>query len=321
MRRYILHIVLLLCLGIVGIHSRLAAQEVQFRELGQVITFPDGTKGVVCYVDPDFPTRGWAMAMKDLPSTYQLYNGDVGTLLPQRDFSYVRRYDLDTSKTNQMRNEAKENTKKLHDSGISDAVNALTLANGCPYEEGWYIPSPMQLWTMVMVSHQFTISGFTKFKIKNGEYYWSSIYYKNNTVYVMQQLNAAMDIPDKSSIGHVKNKSWYVRPVRDFGYDPAEAYWVEKYEKSGIKAHNMNVLPRVTTAYEAVVIYNGDTLQYYDTVIVKPIYDKDTIYELVCKKDIETSPGVAQFTSSINPDVFVNVGINLNDKKIKDEDG
>ena len=37
-----------------------------FYEVGMKYRFPDGSEGVVCYVDPDNPHRGWAVALEDL---------------------------------------------------------------------------------------------------------------------------------------------------------------------------------------------------------------------------------------------------------------
>ena len=50
--------------------NRLTAQSVW---VGDLITFLDGSKGIVCYVDPENEQKGWVVDLNDLPGTYQLY--------------------------------------------------------------------------------------------------------------------------------------------------------------------------------------------------------------------------------------------------------
>ena len=38
----------------------------QIYQIGDVYEFPDGSKGVICYVNPDNPVEGWAVALNDI---------------------------------------------------------------------------------------------------------------------------------------------------------------------------------------------------------------------------------------------------------------
>ena len=44
----------------------------QTYNVGDIYTFPDGSKGVVCYVNPNNGKQGWAMALTDLPGKYAM---------------------------------------------------------------------------------------------------------------------------------------------------------------------------------------------------------------------------------------------------------
>ncbi|MBR3558625.1 MAG: hypothetical protein IKN78_07115, partial [Bacteroidales bacterium] len=80
----------------------------------------------------------------------------------------------------------------------------------------------------------------------------------------------------------LQTRSNYIRPVRNFG-DEAEAFWVEPYLADGTKSGSMKVSPKVTTTYDAVVVFGKDTLPLTGTVVVHEKYDTDTLYEVVCQ--------------------------------------
>ena len=51
-------------LAIVLFHA--SAIMAQIYQIGDVFEFPDGSKGVICYVNPDNPVEGWAVALNDV---------------------------------------------------------------------------------------------------------------------------------------------------------------------------------------------------------------------------------------------------------------
>ena len=317
MRRYLQYIIICVILGgIASLFNTVAAQ--QWKQVGDVvqvgdlIKFPNGDKGVVCYVDPYMPTRGWAMATTDAGS-YKLYNNVSMSecALPQHRTDIVR-YDLDTTMSNSYKNEGWENTRKLRESGKSDAANAVD------FDNGWYIPNSLQLWTMFMVSAQYYKQNtFTQIKTGNGDWYWTCLNVDDGRAWAMQALYGGMPRYECKSTGDkVKpiQNALLVRAVRDFGYESAEGYWAEKFNQDGTKVKIWKVGPKVTTPYHAVIVYNNDTLTYTDSVKVNPTYDKDTIYEVVCATNLANNSN--KFTSVLDPAHFSNITIKTNPNTI-----
>ena len=143
-----------------GLYGTLSAQDQVGRKVGELIEFSDGSKGIVCYVDPDFPTCGWAMALKDFKNgtKYELYDTkpiSEFTVIP-RDFNYVKRYQLSNSdKAAETRFEGRRITDSLYLSNRSPLVKAMINNNpDYKYFNGWYIPNQMQLWTIFVLSDQ-----------------------------------------------------------------------------------------------------------------------------------------------------------------------
>ncbi|MBP5650798.1 MAG: hypothetical protein J6X01_06975, partial [Bacteroidales bacterium] len=252
-------------------------------KVGDPIKFPDNSWGMVCYVDPNMPTRGWAMALEDISGSYTLTqdNANLPGTLKKRGLEYVKRYDLsnysDISYADSTRKEGKTNTQILRDWGNSPAVNAIYSKYGT--HTSWYIPNQMQLWTAFLISHQKkgeipnsgrkTMKEFNSGKV----FYLSSIISnENNQVWALHGYDGEMSSKPAST-------SFYIRPVRDFGYDDAVAYWKDSL------TNIIHVSPDSTMVYYAMVIYGKDTLIYPDTVFVHPSYNMDTIYELACNPD------------------------------------
>ena len=50
----------------------------QSHKIGDLITFPDGSQGVVFYVNPNDSRKGYAAALEDLPGTYAYLRSTVG---------------------------------------------------------------------------------------------------------------------------------------------------------------------------------------------------------------------------------------------------
>ena len=50
--------------------SILVPLKAQIYQIGDIYVFPDSTKGVICYVNPDNPVEGWAVALNDVGWIY-----------------------------------------------------------------------------------------------------------------------------------------------------------------------------------------------------------------------------------------------------------
>ena len=52
-----------------GIMTRTATAQEIIYDIGDIYYFSDGSYGVVCYVEPDNPHRGWVVSMQDVNTT------------------------------------------------------------------------------------------------------------------------------------------------------------------------------------------------------------------------------------------------------------
>ncbi|MBR6063727.1 MAG: hypothetical protein IKP54_06210, partial [Bacteroidales bacterium] len=240
--------------------------------VGDLYTFQDGSKGVVCYVNPNNAQKGWVVALNDVEGTYALWeNGNCPDGL--KNVTSPNSFSL-----SQWTDDGKKNTAILLASGRSPAAQAVD------YFSGWYIPDAMQLsriYSLLPIIKKIIENeggSLASFISQNGsDLHWSSSTSSNTNGYYLDYAN-----------GQIKNGSGteqhYIRPVRNFG-DEAVAYWVDPYKADSTITGSMKVSPKVTTTYDAVVVYGKDTFRLKGSAIPCPTYDKDTLYELVCRAD------------------------------------
>ena len=292
--------------------ATLGVGRAQIYQIGDVYIFPDSSKGIICYVNPDNPVEGWAVALNDVGwvsklNNQQYYMLDAGCTLPSGMVSHpydaengIGRYGLSTWSY-----EGKNNTRLLLESGQSPAAEAVDFYNG------WYIPDAVQM------RHIFGLIPFIESAIieaggdvdnmkwmyeyngSHGHDYWTSTRVNNNQMLVIrgsQYFYAPRTPADHNqAINSERSTQNRIRAVRDFGTD-AYAYWVDKP-----KSASMQVSPTENTSYDAYVIFNSDTIRVTSSAIVHETYDKDTLYEVVC-----SSPN--PYTSVVNP-IFTNLDI------------
>ena len=272
--------------------------------VGDIITFPDGAKGVVCYVDPNNAKKGWAVAPNDLPGQYALCFSTPGALFSSRPTPLA--VDGTTFDYTKWEFEGKKNTLILLESGSSPAADAVDFYNG------WYIPDLVQLRTILsvtpLIQSAFNIlGGNNMFDALSTNIFWSS----SCVGYSLRLIG--MSNRGESVVTENGAQQFRIRPVRDFGYD-AEAYWLDPYLTDSIKTGSMEVSPEVTTTYDAVVVFGQDTFPLTGTVLVHENFKSDTLYEVVCQSsepynstksslftdlDIST-PTIAYDTFSVN---------------------
>ena len=94
-------------------------------QIGDVYTFPDGSKGVVCWVNPKDAKRGWVVDLNDLPGNYVMWTGNcpAGT---------GSTYGLHVPPLTSWGFNGKQNTEVLLNSGQSPAAEAVD------FYSGWY---------------------------------------------------------------------------------------------------------------------------------------------------------------------------------------
>ncbi|MBR4918095.1 MAG: hypothetical protein IKZ52_02625, partial [Bacteroidales bacterium] len=292
-------------LSLVVLAAALGVAQAQIYQIGDVYVFPDSSKGIICYVNPNNPVEGWAVALNDVgwvskTNNKQYYMINAGCTLPSGMVSHlyddatgIGRYGL-----SEWTYEGKNNTRLLLESGQSPAAEAVDFYNG------WYIPDAIQM------RHIFGLLPFIESAIveaggdpnglkwmyeyngNHGHDYWTSTRVNANQMlvvrgsqYFYQTRTPADHNPAVNTENSTQNR---IRAVRDFGTD-AYAYWVDKP-----KSASMVVNPTVNTSYDAYVIFNSDTIRVTSSAFVHEKYDKDTLYEVVC-----SSPN--PYTSVVNP--------------------
>jgi uncharacterized protein (TIGR02145 family) len=234
--------------------------------VGDLYTFSDGSQGIVCYVNPTNAQRGWVVALNDIGEAYALWSSgnhpsEITNTVPGgfNKASWV--------------NEGKKNTKILLESNQSPAAEAVNFYNG------WYIPDAIQMRKIYanipIIKKRIEHAGGEILSLTN-RWHWTSSTKSNTNAYILTDGGGYTD-----SVG---TKKYYIRPVRDFG-DDAVAYWVDPYKADSTITGSMKVSPSTTTTYDAVVVYGKDTFRLKGTAIPCHKYDKDTLYELVCRAD------------------------------------
>ncbi|MBO4654799.1 MAG: hypothetical protein J5644_04560, partial [Bacteroidales bacterium] len=277
----------------------------QIYQIGDVYVFPDSSKGIICYVNPDNPVEGWAVALNDIgwvskSDNQQYFMIDAGFALPSGmenhlydDVNGIGRYGLSSWSY-----EGKKNTRLLLESGHSPAAEAVDFYNG------WYIPDAIQM------RHIFGLLPFISSAIINaggdseclrwmygyngshGHDYWTSTRVNNNQMLVIKGSQYFYSPRTPADHNQPINSNYTtqnrIRAVRDFGTE-AYAYWLDKP-----KSASMVVKPTENTSYNAYVIFNSDTFRITSSAIVYETFDKDTFYEAVCASPVP-------YTSEVNP--------------------
>ena len=238
--------------------------------IGDMISFKDGSKGVVCYVNPENPYSGWVVALQDLNNdTYTILKSTNNQDLPaitsflewggdnQNEYT---RYDLSTWNAVGL-----ENTEKLK------AVNspaAVALANDDVYKlsDGWYIPDMMQLrqWYALFPIIKAVVESNDGNLPTNNRDYWSSncATDKKNFTYLVNSSATNNGIFKKQQ----GTNSHYIRPVRDF--DLSISWDNNAVASTNRLADTIQVSPSATQKYYYTVDYGGRTLRDSATVIV-----------------------------------------------------
>jgi len=244
----------------------------QSYRIGDLYTFRDGSKGIVIYIDPADARRGTVAALNDLKEPYALWVDDNSASIRALPKPYFR-YGMTPSWSKI----GSTITQSLYASGESPAAEATDVANG------WYIPDIFQLrrlYGLITTINENFINAGGDLLVMTRRQYWSSTPSMPNAYYMSPY----------GSINYTSGTTaCYIRPVRDFDNDTARAFWADIPPKS-----DTVVSPSTTTSYDALVIYDTDTLVYTSTVTVHSTHSGDTLYETAF---ISPLP----YTSSVNP--------------------
>ena len=257
----------------------------QIYHIGDLFTFPDGSQGVICHIDPNNGQKGWAVALNDLPESYEIYTGGA---IPASTLPYSK--EITTfNMTEGWPDKPMERMQYLRDSHLSPAADAVDFYNG------WYIPDALQLrkiyGTLYDTRSALVNNGGTL--PVNGDY-WSTSKQNGWYYYILSEGSG------QYSYDYTLPK--HIRPIRNFGVD-AHAYWEEKFADDGTKSASMVVKPTETSQYNAVVVYGTDTFRLTGTARVRASYDRDTIYENVTTSSLPYT--------SVNDTNFKNIDISI----------
>ena len=231
-------------------------------QIGDIYTFPDGSKGVVCYVNPDDPSEGWAVALNDVGKNggekygMMITGNAIPSGITQQQYDVLNRF----GKTD-WTYEGWENTRILRESGVSPAADAVDFYNG------WYIPDVFQMrmiFSMIpVIGPIIQAAGGNANQLYNpGRDYWTSTRVENSNMMIVKGSQYYHDRVSPYST------QCYIREVRNFSKNDAYAYWIKKWEEEGVKSGSMQVSPAVTTTYDAAVVFGTDTFYVSSTVAV-----------------------------------------------------
>ncbi len=265
-------------------HSSVSQMNVGCK-VGDLISFKGGSKGVICYVDPNNPYKGWAAALHDLNNSdmkpdsgrYMLQDNTVtqsltNFIVPWPDDGgkdLEPNYYTGFGKTELNVPHGMDNTKFLlaHNSRAATALKNSTQYN---LDDGWYIPDMMQLrlWYALFPVIKNTVENnggkLPNFEGGDNNGYWSSTGTKKANDF------GRMQFPDgkfRSNRGTNPANLHHIRPVRDFDLSIS---WNNNNAVASTNrlADTMEVSPDTTQTYYATVKFCGWTLRDSATVIV-----------------------------------------------------
>lgn len=164
--------------------------------IGDVITNPDGSKGVVFYINPTY-TGGCMVALEDISTTCP-WGSNV-------DIKYLRNYTFTKNEFMLTDLEGYANTSVIRD---YQSANADYASGKVDYGHGWYVPSAGQLrklfGALPFIESAITSAGGTT--LAENANYWSST---ENTA--SNAWTSAFEMVSKS-----KTSNFKVRAVHDF---------------------------------------------------------------------------------------------------------
>lgn len=275
----ILSLLLLICIG-----AGMENLNGQTRKVGDLYTFEDGTQGIVFYVNPDYPHRGWAVALHDLDTLYPLDQIDncPSSLNP---YTHPYPYRASVQSWNFL---GWNNTMILKNAGTSEAANAVA-----EFGKGWYIPDAMQL--RILYGLLATLKAPVESAGGSLTSFFQEVHWSSSML--GSYYGALGLLPDGTFTGYGLTNYYLVRPIRDYEDSPL-AYWLDNPGSA-----ELETTPLQTTDYDAVILYMSDSVFVKNTVEVYETYNQDTIRE---QTEVSSTP----YTSPSNP-VFSNINVSV----------
>lgn len=312
MMKRLIWIILLLVLGN---SSLLFAQQYH---IGDIIENPDGSKGVVFYINPS-GTGGWMVALNDVSPGSKW--GTLSNVTTLTDFSAINTVDF----FNEL--DGKNNTQKIR----TFQNNSTSYAAGqVDYAHGWYLPSVGQIRILIssmgMIQSVLTSNNGS---ILQNEYYWTSTERDRDNAWAIR-FNDNYNGCYSGGYFYFKKKSENaaVRAICDFEMNPVEPTYV--WKENGVvipsaSGDEIQVSPDVTTTY-AVDVFTGNctlgdsitvtVLQANDSVISATacgsyVWEGDTYTVTGDYTKTYTSPGGCIFTVTLHLTIIDELEVSL----------
>ncbi|MBR4391092.1 MAG: hypothetical protein IKT08_03185, partial [Bacteroidales bacterium] len=266
----------------------------QYYRVGDVITNPDNTKGVVFYINPE-GTNGWMVALNDATSSSGCIWGGNGHI-----------QDLPANVTNASINLLNQLNGEAYTQAILKAGSGYPAAsNAANWGEGWYLPDIGQL--RILVSKIALIEGpltDNDGSTLSANYYWSSLESGSNNAWAVCLANPtgnATSLNNNPFSGSVcaipRNQSCAVRAVRSFTIPRYQ--WKENGQLiAGASYDTLTVSPTQTTTYTVEVMGSGICYATDDITITVNPETHNSITETACESYTWTSGNGQTYTTS-----------------------
>ena len=254
MKKWLTYMVLLLCVGHVW---------GQTYHVGDLFTAPNGSQGIVYYLNPD-GSGGWVVALTDASTGCYWDWGDPS------DIPGLQNYTSDYPQILLSDTSGYQNTQTIRNF-LNDPYSAAGIVD---FDNGWVLPSPAQLRMLYaqlpFVSAALEAAGGADMA---DAFYWTSA---EKDAYFAWSVAFATGF---SGYFHANSKGstfCHVRAVRSFTYEPTYVW------STGDTGSTITVSPEQTTAYAvtaSTLIGCSDTADQTVTVLH---YDTTHLYETVC---------------------------------------
>ena len=237
--------------------------------IGDVITNPDGSKGIVFYINPE-GTGGWMVKLTDDSGGCKWgTNGDI---------SGLSNYASPTNTQEQLTHlDGYQNTQIIRNFQNNNTTYA---AGKVDFNHGWYLPSLGQLRILIsklgLIKTALTSNGGAV--LNNDKLYWSSTECSSSEAWCIKMSNTyngavSGGYYNKGS----KSSNNAVRAIRDFtmsgGSNGATYIWSENHVViPNATGNEITVSPTGTTTYSVEVSYYGSCSGGDEvTITVNPI--------------------------------------------------
>lgn len=247
-------------------------------KIGDVIVNPDGSKGVVFYVN-DNRTGGWMVAIEDASSGCAWGKRTTIQNLPLTGSSDQFRFDLLLPELNGYNNTGIIRAKAQSPNSGWPSPYAAGVVD---YAHGWYLPSIGQLRILyanlaLLEANVDPDAGFTSLLNANNKFYWSSTQKNQDYAYAVK----AVDGTISSSAYKTTSSNYAVRAIRDFTMTGGFATY--QWNPTNEVTPDIYVSPTETTEY-TVTAFMGTSCYATDSQTITVVHVEDTVFsETACE--------------------------------------